>query len=213
MKREMDQDGDVLIISPKKPEKHMPNIKFENMKGREDNTIKEDLNAGDELIIEPNLDAIRKKKPYLVVDFDKQRGREADQKYEVYEKDDYIYAGTEEERLNDPSKKQPVAYGFGKPKGDYSKLNPDIAELLEPAELVFEPEPLKKKVKGNVRFVEGPRFPEDAIMSDPDRDFRPPNTEMKIDKDKAFAATKPKGPSFSAPKAGLANPKKIVEDK
>jgi hypothetical protein len=164
---------------------------------------------GERLILEPNIDAIRKKQTYLVTPFEKQKGREDQEKYEIYDKDDYIYAGLEEEKM-DNNKKTVVAYSFGQPKQDFKKLNPDIAELLEPPELIIESELPKKKVKGNVKFFEGPRFEEKKI--DPERDCWPATTDMKIDKDKAFEAMKGKGPKFTAPKAGMGRAEQRKEE-
>ncbi|TNV82854.1 hypothetical protein FGO68_gene7211 [Halteria grandinella] len=212
MERDMDKDGDVLILSPKRPERHMQDIKFERQTGREvKEEVYDEMINGERLILEPNIDAIRKKQTYLVTPFDKQKGRDDQEKYEIYDKDDYIYAGLEEEKIdNNPNKKSVVAYSFGMPKQDFKKLNPDIAELLEPPELIIEAELPKKKVKGNVKFVEGPRFEEKKV--DPEKDAWPATTDMKIDHDKAFDALKGKGPKFTAPKAGMGRAEQRKEE-
>lgn len=208
----MDKDGDVLILSPKRPERHMQDIKFEKQTGREaKEEVYDELINGERLILEPNIDAIRRKHTYLVTPFDKQKGRDDQEKYEIYDKDDYIYAGLEEEKIdNNPNKKSVIAYSFGMPKQDFKKLNPDIAELLEAPELIIEAELPKKKVKGNVKFVEGPRFEEKK--QDPESDCWPATTDMKIDHDKAFDALKGKGPKFTAPKAGMGRAEQRKEE-
>ncbi len=89
--RERDKDGDVLILSPKKPERRLPDFMFEKQIGRNDNDMSkhEDILPRDELVIEPNIDAIRKKKPYTVVDFNKQIGR-PDLEKKDYQEDEYF---------------------------------------------------------------------------------------------------------------------------
>lgn len=74
--REQDLEGDVLLLDPQKPGKRLPDIKFEKQIGRPEDFKLEDFGQGEELIIEPNIEAIRKKQPYLVRDFSKQIGRD-----------------------------------------------------------------------------------------------------------------------------------------
>ena len=66
------------------------------------------------MIIEPNIDAIRKRKVYLVRDFDKQIGR--NDNVDITADEYFINVGTEEEKLDNPGRKSVVAYDFGKPK-------------------------------------------------------------------------------------------------
>ena len=76
----------------------------------------------------------------------------------------------------------------------------DIAEILQPDELVLDAELLPRKVKGNVAFSKDKveRFPEANEM-------KPPNTEAKIDLGKAVDATKPK-PGIAMSKEGAKLP-------
>lgn len=199
---DVDKEGDVLVLSPKKPEKHFPDIKFDKQLGRRDNEHGLDLDVNEELIIEPNLDAIRRKKPFLVTDFSKQIGR--DDNKDINADEYYINVGTEEEKLENPGRKSLIGYDFGKPKlRDPEKAELAGIEILQPDVLVIDPEILPKKIKGNVKFHEGgERFPQDKDF-DPMKNMRPHNTEMRIDKNKGVDATKPKaGKEISFPKAG-----------
>ena len=70
--KEMDKDGDVLILDPLKPGKRLPEIIFDKQLGRkEDFKAEDDIAGKEELILEPNIDAIRKRHTYLVTDFSK----------------------------------------------------------------------------------------------------------------------------------------------
>ena len=72
----MDKDGDVLILDPEKPGKRLPDIIFDKQIGRKEEFKAEDDIAGkEELILEPNIDVIRRRQTYLVTDFSKQIGR------------------------------------------------------------------------------------------------------------------------------------------
>ena len=92
----------------------MPDINFDKQLGRHDNEHDLDLNIGEELIIEPNIDVIRKRKPYFVTDFNKQTGR--NDNIDITADEYFINVGTEEEKLDNPGRKSVVAYDFGKPK-------------------------------------------------------------------------------------------------
>lgn len=198
---DVDKEGDVLILSPKRPEKRMPDIKFDKQIGRRDNELHDiELDIGDELIIEPNIDVIRKRKPYLVTDFNKQTGR--NDTVDITADEYYIKVGTEEEKLENPARKSVVTYDFGKPKmRDEDKL--DGIEVLQPDVLIVDPDLLPKKIKGNVKLHEGgERFPQDKDF-DPMKNMRPPNTEMRIDPKKGIDATRQKvGKEQTFPKAG-----------
>jgi hypothetical protein len=70
---EIEQEGDILILDPAKLGKRLPQIDFNKMIGREElHKIDEER---EELIIEPDIDVIRKRKP-MFVDMAKDRGRE-----------------------------------------------------------------------------------------------------------------------------------------
>lgn len=177
----------------------MPDINFDKQLGRHDNEHDLDLNIGEELIIEPNIDVIRKRKPYFVTDFNKQTGR--NDNIDITADEYFINVGTEEEKLQNPGRKSVVAYDFGKPKKrDEDKL--DGIEILQPDVLIVDPELLPKKIKGNVKFHQGDRFPQDKDF-DPMKNMRPPNTEMRINQKQGIDATRPKvGKEQSFPKAG-----------
>jgi hypothetical protein len=168
--------------------------------------------GGEEVLLDVNLDFVRPRKLYLV-DMNKDRGRDKTVKeYTPYEEDDYIYVGAYEPNMEGPSKKKTVvSYSFGKPQNVLSELNPDLAELLRPSELIIEdPAPPKKKVKGNVRFMEGkPRFEEKV---DPERDYYPPTSEMKIDQATAIEGVKPNKKSGFISKGNLKDPKSRIEE-
>ena len=69
----------------------------------------------DELVIEPNIDFIKKRKSYLVTDFNKQIGREDLEKRDILNEDEYfIKVGTEEEKMENPGRKSTIGYDFGK---------------------------------------------------------------------------------------------------
>ncbi len=73
---DQDVDGDVLILDPEKPKPHMPNINFDKQVPREVEKVDhEDANNGEELMLEPNIDAVKKRVPNLV-NMEKQKGRE-----------------------------------------------------------------------------------------------------------------------------------------
>lgn len=178
----------------------MPDIKFDKQLGRRDNEHDLDLDIKEELIIEPNIDAIRNRKPYLVTDFNKQTGR--NDNIDITADEYFINVGTEEEKMENPGRKSAVAYDFGKPKQrEADKL--DGIEILQPDVLIVDPELLPKKIKGNVKFYEGgERFPQDKEF-DPMCNMRPPNTEMRIDQKQGIEATRVKvGKEQSFPKAG-----------
>lgn len=61
--KEQDIEGDVLILDPEKPKPHLPNIDFNKQRPREEEKYdSEDVNLHSELILEPNIDVIRKRK-------------------------------------------------------------------------------------------------------------------------------------------------------
>eukprot|EP00352_Strombidinopsis_acuminata_P007949 CAMPEP_0176351998 /NCGR_PEP_ID=MMETSP0126-20121128/10672_1 /TAXON_ID=141414 ORGANISM="Strombidinopsis acuminatum, Strain SPMC142" /NCGR_SAMPLE_ID=MMETSP0126 /ASSEMBLY_ACC=CAM_ASM_000229 /LENGTH=96 /DNA_ID=CAMNT_0017702843 /DNA_START=1447 /DNA_END=1736 /DNA_ORIENTATION=- len=64
--RDLDADieGDVLVLDPDKLGKRLQgNVDFDKMQGRNDNENmhSNDLGAEDEMILEPNIDAVRKR--------------------------------------------------------------------------------------------------------------------------------------------------------
>ena len=122
--KEQDLEGDVLILDPNKPGKRLPEIRFERQIGREEEKIQlEDANNHEELIVEPNIDVIRKRKIFLV-DFDKQTGRE-EQKH--VDDDEYYVNNLEYKEVPDPSQPRAIAHDFGKAP---DRFNSDLlAEL------------------------------------------------------------------------------------
>ncbi len=112
--------------------------------------------------------------------------------------------GTEEEKLDNPGRKSVTTYDFGKPKPRFDQKEIDVdMEILQPDVLLIDPELPPKKIKGNVKFHDGPeRLPLDKNF-DPLKNELPSNTEMRIDHTKAVDATKPKAAKdISFPKAG-----------
>lgn len=217
LERNMDKEGDVLILDPEKPKKRLPDIIFDRYTGRttNDEGLQDEFLQKEELIIEPNIDYIKKKKQFLVTDFSKQIGREDLEKKDILAEEYYINVGDEEEKLDKP-KKRVIVYDFGKDKGRQEQtdgINKDLLEFLQKDELIIDAELPKKKVKGNVKFFDGPRFPEDAKVPDPFKGDYPPNTEMQIDKDKAVAAISKKGQTIATQKAGMGAAKKREEEK
>ncbi|CDW74037.1 UNKNOWN [Stylonychia lemnae] len=191
--KEMDIEGDVLILDPDKIRKRVPGVDFEKQIPREAEKYEsEDINMHQELILEPNIDVIRKRKQFLVVDFDKQVGREERKHID----DDEYYVNNlsyGEIRPNDPADKKVVAYDFGK-KEERFKIDMRRELGLEPDEVIIEPQLLDKKVKGNVNMDKDKveRFP-DKVSKDPFYNDQP-LTELNIDIDKAIQATKPNIP-------------------
>lgn len=84
--------------------------------------------------------------------------------------------GTEEEKLDNPGRKSTIGYDFGKGQPRFEvPLNNDFTEILQKDQLILDPEPVKPKIKGNVRFVEDTKKP------GPIKIEAGPNTEMRID--------------------------------
>jgi hypothetical protein len=135
-----------------------------------------------------------------VTDFNKQIGR--NDNIDITADEYFIKVGTEEEKLENPGRKSTVGYDFGKPK-KRDEDNLDGIEILQPDVLIVDPDPLPKKIKGNVKFHEGgERFPQDKDY-DPMKNMRPPNTEMRINQKQGIDATRAKvGKELSFPKAG-----------
>ena len=104
---DQDLEGDVLLLDPDKPGKRVVgNIGFERQIGRGDD--RPDLADADnhaELVIEPNIDVIRKRVPFLA-NFEKQKGREETKHVD----DDDVYVDNNEYAdpyPNDPSQYKP----------------------------------------------------------------------------------------------------------
>ena len=113
----MDKDGDVLILDPQRPGKRLPDIIFDKQIGRkEEMKVDDDIAGKDELILEPNIDVIRRRRTYLVTDFNKQIGRKEEGDNDPTKDEYFIAVGDEEEKLADPSAKRQIVYDFGKPK-------------------------------------------------------------------------------------------------
>ena len=100
-------------------------------KRKEEMKAEDDIAGKDELILEPNIDVIRRRHTYLVTDFNKQIGRK-EEGYNDPTKDEYFIAvGNEEEKLADPSAKRPIVYDFGKPKQRDDKQTGILAAIAE----------------------------------------------------------------------------------
>lgn len=145
-----------------------------------------------------------------MTDFNKQIGRSDLEPIDLNKDEYYIHVGTEEEKLENPNRRSVPTFDFGKSKPRFDdQANRDLAEILQPDQLILDPEPLKPKIKGHVRFSEGPRFPEEAKNKDMyDKNDYPANTEMKIDANQGINATKKVGPSVGMAKSGMNTRKK-----
>ena len=143
-----------------------------------------------ELIIEPNIDVIKKRKVFLV-DFDKQVGRE--EKKHVDDEEVYVKNfDFEDIRPKDPSEPKVKGFEFGKAEERFKidlKRELDIEEDM----LVIEPNLPERVVKNVVRMDKGGERFKEKIDKNPFAD-EIPNTEMNIDVDKALKATKPDVP-------------------
>ena len=181
----MDIEGDVLILDPDRPRKRIPLVNFDKQITREQEKYEsEDINMHQELLLEPNIDAIRKRKQFLVVDFDKQIGRE-ERKH--IDDDEYYVNNLEfgEMRANDPADRKVVVHDFGK-KEDRFKIDMRRELGLEPDEIIIDNKLPEKKIKGYVNMEKDTveRFP-DKINKDPFYNDQP-LTELNIDIDKAL---------------------------
>ena len=78
--------------------------------------MEDDIAGKDELILDPNIDVIRRRRTFLVTDFNKQIGRKEVGDSDPAKDEYYIAVGDEEEKMADPSAKRPIVYDFGKPK-------------------------------------------------------------------------------------------------
>ena len=149
-------------------------------------------------MIEPNIDAVRKRQAYLVTDFGKQLGRDSLDNKDLLLKDEYYIAvGTEEEKLERPDRRVAPATDFGKGPDRFPEaLKSELVELDAFDRLNLDPEIPKPKVKGSVRFQENPpRFPKAKE--------NPPNeTEQRIQTHKALDKLKPHAPAVVLSKAG-----------
>lgn len=97
---DMDKEGDVLILDPTLPKEHVPGFAMGKQFSRgEDFT--EFIEQGDELLLDPNVDAVKKKQGKGgALPMDKQLGRPVD----IDEGEIYTASGPEVPAvLNDPS--------------------------------------------------------------------------------------------------------------
>eukprot|EP00347_Sterkiella_histriomuscorum_P001067 403373456 len=153
---ERDIEGDVLILDPQKPLPHLPDINFDKQLGREEEKFdSEDINMHQELILEPNIDAIRKKKQFYV-DFDKQIGRVDLEKKHIDDDEVFVHnLSFREIRANDPADKKIVVHDFGKQESRF-KEDEKLQRLrdmdIQPDELIIENDLPAKRVKGNVQM-------------------------------------------------------------
>ncbi len=121
---EIEQEGDVLILDPAKLGKRLPQIDFKKMTGRED--LQKIDEEKEELILEPDIDVIKKRQP-VFVDMAKDRGRE-EQKV-CLDDDEYYMPGEVDTEIApfNPRKPRPIAYDFGK-AGERFPDKPDMHE-------------------------------------------------------------------------------------
>lgn len=119
----MDKEGDVLILDPEKLGKRLPDINFDKMLGRpEPYPIRDENDIGEELILEVNLDAVRKKVPNAP-DFSKYTGREEAKRLD----DDEVYVvNLDDDPIpNDPGQPRVKAYDFGMAKDRFKDPHED----------------------------------------------------------------------------------------
>ena len=142
-----DLEGDVLILNPNKIGKHLQDIRFEKQLGRTEPQEVDEFQ--DELIIEPNINVIRPKKP-SAPDFSKQLGREDPLK--LPDDEIYILDLPDNPIPNDPSMprvKGIVNFGLGKDRFDNEKEMARALDL-EQDELFIESADLPRRIKGFV---------------------------------------------------------------
>jgi len=124
---EKDMDGDVLVLDPEKIGKRLPNFQFEKQIGRPDLEENKDYETDEQLILEPNIDVIRKRQP-TAPDFDKQIGRVEPQKLEDMEDEIYIRRLDDPPIPYDPSVPKVVAHDFGAREDRFPEgMNGDLA--------------------------------------------------------------------------------------
>ena len=133
-----------------------------------------------------------------MTDFGKQLGRDTHDTKDLLLQDEYYIAvGTEEEKLERPDRRVPPAVDFGKaPERFPQPLRSELVELDAVDRLKLDPEVPKPKVKGSVRFQEGPpRFPKSKEQ--------PVNeTEQRIQAHKVLDHLKPHTPAVVLSKTG-----------
>ena len=160
--------------------------------GREEEKLdSEDLNHHQELILEPNIDAVRKRQQFLV-DMNRQVGRE--EKKHVDDEEVYVHnLSFREVRPKDPAEKKVAAHDFGRRE---ERFKPDFRREyeFEPDEVILDQKLPEKKIKGAVEMGKDKeeRFPQ-KLNKDPFYEDQP-LTELKIDVDNALKATKPNVP-------------------
>ena len=143
-----DLEGDVLILDPTKLGKRIQTILFDKQIGRD--TGLHPINEEDELIIEPNFDAIKKRQP-VFVDIGKQTGRE-----ELKTLDDnevYVNNVIDNEAIpNDPSRPTVITHDFGK----------DLARFID--EKLKDKYSVEEKLQLSVHYPGDKRVKNSVIM-------------------------------------------------
>lgn len=160
---EDDIEGDVLILDPEKLGKRIPAVLFDKQLGRYTglDTIKEE----DELIIDPNIDAVRKRQP-VFVDIGKQIGREERKTLD----DDEVFFNNviqNEPIPNDPSRPKVPTHDFGKDKPRFiDEKQKEKYSVQEEIDLDVK-YPGDKRVKNSVVMSKGEERFKERLPADP----------------------------------------------
>mmetsp|Transcript_1685 Transcript_1685/g.2334 ORF Transcript_1685/g.2334 Transcript_1685/m.2334 type:complete len:405 (+) Transcript_1685:613-1827(+) len=190
---EDDKEGDVLVLDPEKLQKHLPDIKFEKMMGREVRELDEqDDREGDVLVLEPR----RPDKHMAEIDFNKQVGRE--EPPDLDEDELFVREYEEDPIPKDPGMAKVIAhnFGLGPERFDHEKekLNEDLDFGQD--EVFLDPQPPERKVKGAVLMDRGEERFRERLNPDPLYEDLPLN---ELDNDVQGALEKAVKPSVSVP--------------
>jgi hypothetical protein len=148
--KELERDGDVLILDPEQIGRHIPGPDFDKALPRPP-LFKEPNSDDDELIIEPNVDYIKPRGP-SAPDFSKQVGRE--EKRDIDEDEVFVYdiEGTDP-IPNDPSKPRVLGLvDFGRAADRFNDPKDHGLDYLEEEMLDLDPQIPERKVKGFVQM-------------------------------------------------------------
>ena len=202
---EVEQEGDVLILDPTKLGKRLPQIDFNKMLGRADPLQKIDEEQ-EELILEPDIDVIKKRQP-MFVDMAKDRGRE-EAKVNLDDDEYYLPGAVDDEAAPfNPRKPRPIAYDFGKGGERFPEQN--IVYDTEDQLLLDVKYPEKKVINAVIMNGGEPRF-KDRLPEDPFYQDQPLN-ELKNDITAALKAIKPNVPQANFGKGGAKDNRDLKE--
>jgi hypothetical protein len=146
--KELDQDGDVLVLDPEQIGRHIPGPDFDKALPRPPLFV-EPHSDDDELILEPNHDIIKPRGP-SAPDFSKQVGRE--EKRDVDEDEVFVYdIGGTDPIPNDPSRPRVTGLvDFGKAADRFNHPEDLGLDYLEEDMLDLDPKLPDRKVKGYI---------------------------------------------------------------